>query len=181
MFLRVSLHAAQLVQMSVFVFLVSARLLTCLVDSSWKAHFETQNSCTPISQQIHTSMKKLYTKGVIGNDTRIGPAPGVVVARRYNRYGAEIKIDSRIDDGTTCWVVICRGVERYVKALALDHTEPMRVDESTLSTVKLVAFSMEVAVVRVHLIIISTWRHSDGTANVAFIPGIHRVDDSRFS
>ena len=86
-------------------------------------------------------MKKLYTKGVIGNDTRIGPAPCVVVTRRYNWYGVEIKIDSRMNDGTTCWVVIRRCVERYVKALAMEHTEPMRVDESTLSTVKLVAFS----------------------------------------
>ena len=33
-----------------------------------------------------------------------------------------------------------QGVERNVTAVALDHTEPMRVDESTLSTVKLVAF-----------------------------------------
>ena len=74
-----------------------------------------------------------------------------------------------------------QGVERYVTALAPDHTEPMRVDESTLSTVKLVAFSMEAAVARVHFIIISSWRHSDGTAKVAFIPGINRVDDSRRS
>ena len=112
--------------------------------------------------------KTLYEKEQLGNHTIIGPALGVVVTRWYNRYGVEIKIHSRLNDGTNFGSSSAGGVERHVKALALDHIEPMRVDESTLSTVKLVSFSMEVAVVRVHLIIISTWRHSDGTANVAF-------------
>ena len=37
---------------------------------------------------------------------------------------------------SSLWVVICRGVERYVTELALDHTEPMRVDKSPISTRK---------------------------------------------
>ena len=37
-------------------------------------------------------------------------------------------------------MVIGRGTERYVTELALDHTEPMRVDERTQSTQKLVAW-----------------------------------------
>ena len=55
MFLRVSLHDAQHVQLSVFVFLVSARLLTCPDDSSLVAHLAAQKTCTPISQQNRMS------------------------------------------------------------------------------------------------------------------------------
>ena len=35
-------------------------------------------------------------------------------------------------DGTKSWVVISRGIERYVTELALDHLEPMRVDNHTV-------------------------------------------------
>ena len=48
--LRISRHAAQLVQLSVVVFLVSACLLAGLDDSSLKAHVATRHIGTPISQ-----------------------------------------------------------------------------------------------------------------------------------
>ena len=88
----------------------SARLLICLDDLSLKAHFATQEHLhTDQSIDSHFNEKR-YTKGLIGNDTRIGPPLGVVVTRRYNPYGVEINIDSRMNDGTKCWVGIIRGV-----------------------------------------------------------------------
>ena len=112
----------------------------------------------------------------MGTTPEFHPAPGVVVTRRYNQYGVEIKIDSRMNDGKNVGSSSARGVERYVTALAVDHTEPMRVDESTLGTVKLVAFlpwrSESYASTSSSF---STWRDSDGTAKEAFIPGINKV------
>ena len=70
-----------------------------------------------------------YPKGVIGINAKIGPALGVVVTKRYELYGIEVKIDSLKKDGTKSWVVISRSIVRYVTELALDHNEPMRLDE----------------------------------------------------
>ena len=46
-------------------------------------------------------------------------------------------------DGTKSWVVFSRGIERYVTELALDHTEPKRLDENTLSIGRLVAWKSQ--------------------------------------
>ena len=55
------------------------------------------------------------------------------VSEQYHRYGVEIKNGSMMNDGTESWVVITRGLTRYVTELALDHTEPMRGEENTPS------------------------------------------------
>ena len=63
-----------------------------------------------------------YLKGVIGRNTKIGTAMGVLVTNQFDRYGVEIKIDSLANDGSQSWVVISRGVERYVTEIFLDCT-----------------------------------------------------------
>ena len=40
------------------------------------------------------------------------------------------------EDGTMSWVVISRDIERYVLELALDHADPMRFDQHTMSSAR---------------------------------------------
>ena len=63
----------------------------------------------------------------------------VLVTKHFDRYGFEIKIDSMMNDGTQSWVVISRGVEKYVTEGALDHTQPKHCNERSGGTRKLVA------------------------------------------
>ena len=84
-----------------------------------------------ITLTVETSTDHTQT-GVIGNKTRIGPVLEVLIKVQFGRYGIEIKIDSLAGDGSKSWVVISRGVERFVTELSPDCTEPMNVDTTTL-------------------------------------------------
>ena len=124
-----------------------------------------------------TSACRAYTHPLdkaIGNDIKIGPALDVVVTKQHNRYGVEIEVNSMMNGGTRSWVVIRRCIERFVTELALDHTEPMRVNEHTLSTVPWKSQANA-----------STSSPSQFGAPIPmnkrkweFKPGIYRVDDS---
>ena len=54
--LRISLHVAQLVPLSLFVSVDSARMLTHPDDSSSSALSRLKTFANPISQQVHISM-----------------------------------------------------------------------------------------------------------------------------
>ena len=64
-------------------------------------------------------------KGLIRGNTKIGPVLEVMVAKLFDRYGLENKIGSMQEDGTQSWMVISRGVDKYVTELAVDHTKPI--------------------------------------------------------
>ena len=53
-------------------------------------------------------------KGWIRGNTEIGPALEVTVTYHRGRYGIEIRIDSMQNDGSQSWVVISRGMNKYV-------------------------------------------------------------------
>ena len=115
------------------------------------------------------------TKGAIGFDSTTAPASGGVVTQQYYRYGVEIEIDSMKRDGTKSWVVVSRRIERCVKELALDHTEPTRLDENTLSIGRLVAWKSHSSASSSSQIGAAIPK---GQRKWDFKPTIRRVDDS---
>ena len=54
----------------------------------------------------------------------------------HGMYGVEINIQSMQRDGTESWVVISRGIEKYVVECIIDHVEAMHDDSQDLSTEK---------------------------------------------
>ena len=135
-------------------------------SSVTRSAVELTGSRVPSSCREYTHLRDEAAsnpKGAIRNDTKIGPALGVVVTTQYNRHGVEIEIDSMVNDGTSSQVVISKDLERCVTEPALEHTEPMRVEEHT----KHRETRCMVAVIRLNHIFIQTLRsHSDEAENV---------------
>ena len=67
-------------------------------------------------------------------NTKCGLVLDVIVTKRYDMYGVEIKINSMKRDGTESWVVISRGTELFLTDLAPDYVDSMCVDQHTLSS-----------------------------------------------
>ena len=79
-------------------------------------------------------------KGVVGNNTRIGPVLNVLVTAQFGPNRFEIKMGSVARDGSESWVVISRGVESHVTEPSFKCTEPIDVDTSTPGTEQPAAF-----------------------------------------
>ena len=77
---------------------------------------------------------------MIKNDTKIDPVLETLATLHVGRNGIEIKTHSMMNDGTEHWVVISRGIERYVTELTLDQHQPMRVDRIAVSIGRFVTF-----------------------------------------
>ena len=58
-------------------------------------------------------------------------------------YGAEIKSYSMERDGTESWVVISRGIERYVTECTLDHVDSTRDDTHIIGSERCGALRMQ--------------------------------------
>ena len=78
-------------------------------------------------------------KGPNGVNTRIRPAMEVVVTNVRAMYGVQIKIQSRQNEETDSWVIISRGIDKYVTECTIDHVDAIRDDIPVLSSVKSVA------------------------------------------
>ena len=79
----------------------------------------------------HTKLRdefKAEPKGVIGDNTKIGPNYDVLATRQYGRYGIEVVIDAFAKDGSTSWIVTSRGFDRYLQELSTECTQPMHAD-----------------------------------------------------
>ena len=76
---------------------------------------------------LHREDKRTRPKGFIQGNTKIGLVLDVLVTRHFGHYAIEVNIDSKIKDVTPSWVVISRGLAKYVTELALNrqilHTE----------------------------------------------------------
>ena len=53
----------------------------------------------------------------IGGHTKIGPVLQVTNASRFDIYGIEIQVPSTSGDGSTSWIIMSRGSNRYVEEL----------------------------------------------------------------
>ena len=79
------------------------------------------------------------TKGWIRGNTQIRPASEVKVTNYLERDGIEIKIDFMRKDATQSWIVISRGLDKYVTELPEVNKKPIHFEEAPSSTGKLVA------------------------------------------
>ena len=82
----------------------------------------TRNSCREYTKPRDEVCAE--PKGVIGDNTRIGPIRDMLVTRQYGPYGVQVLIDSLAHDLSKSWVFISRGVERYVTELSTKRTHP---------------------------------------------------------
>ena len=55
-----------------------------------------------------------FPRGWIRGNRKSGPVLVVAVSFLLGRYGIEIEIDAMQNDGSTSWVVISRGMKKYV-------------------------------------------------------------------
>ena len=83
-------------------------------------------------------------KGVLGDNTIFGPVHDAQNTLHYGRYSIEVQIDSVRGDGTKLWVVISRGVDRYVTEMSAGckqfvHPETVALKDASSSTECLVA------------------------------------------
>ena len=67
----------------------------------------------------------------------------VKVTNYLERYGIEIKIDSMQNDGTQSWIVISRGITKYVTQLPEENNKPIHFEEVASSAGKLVAITQK--------------------------------------
>ena len=76
---------------------------------------------------LHREDKRIRPKRIIQGNSKIGLVLDVLVTRHFGHYAIEVKIVSIIEDVTQSWVVISRGLAKYVTELALNqqilHTE----------------------------------------------------------
>ena len=119
------------------------------------------------------------SKGSIGVNTKFGASLDGIGTKWYDLYGVEIKLNSLKEDGTMSWVVISRDIERYVLELALNHVDPMRFDQHTMSSARPRAWTMPP--------ISSTSSSSRTDAPVPMehrgwehIPRVKRVEETRY-
>ena len=63
----------------------------------------------------------------------------VKVTNYLKRYGIEVKIDSMQNDGTLSWIVISRGINKYVTELPEENGKPSHHEEVALGAGKPVA------------------------------------------
>ena len=63
------------------------------------------------------------------DSTVIGPALDVQITVQYGRYCTKVKINSLQIEKTVSWVVISRGLDRYVTPFSRKETQTQRVRE----------------------------------------------------
>ena len=83
----------------------------------------------------------------IRENTKIGPVLEVTVTSYLERYGIQVKIDSMPNDGTQSWIVISRGIKKYVTELPEENKKPIHYEEVASSTGKLVAIKQQEQVI----------------------------------
>ena len=69
----------------------------------------------------------------------IGPVLEVQVANNLERYRIEIRIDSMQNDGTQSWIVISRGIDKYVTELSEENEKLTHYEEVALGAGQLIA------------------------------------------
>ena len=62
--------------------------------------------------------------GWIRGHTKIGPVCQVRVTCYFNQYGIETQVPSMLKNGTSSWIVISRGPNRYVDESWHDQEDP---------------------------------------------------------
>ena len=70
--------------------------------------------------------KRSKPKGWIRGNTKIGPVLEVKVTNYLERDGIEVKIGSMQNDGSQSWIVISRGIIKYVTELPEENDKPLR-------------------------------------------------------
>ena len=73
-------------------------------------------------------------KGWVRGNTKGGPVLQVNVTNYLERYGIEIKTDSMQNDGSQSWIVISRGMNKYVSELPEENGKSIHHEEATTST-----------------------------------------------
>ena len=68
--------------------------------------------------------KRSKPKGWIRGNTKIGPVLEVKVTNYLERDGIEVKIGSMQNDGSQSWIVISRGIIKYVTELPEENDKP---------------------------------------------------------
>ena len=96
-----------------------------LVHAEKKRHVET--------------MKDPRRKDGFRGNTNIGPVLEVKVTHHLYQYGIEIKVDSMQNDGSQSWIVISRGLNKYVNDLREENGKYTHWEEATASTGRPVA------------------------------------------
>ena len=69
----------------------------------------------------------------IGGNTNVGPVLEVKVTYHLYQHGIEIKIDSMKNDGCQSWIVISRGMNKYVNELPEENGKSIHCEEETTS------------------------------------------------
>ena len=85
------------------------------------------------------SEAKAWTRG----GTKIGTVLEVKVTNHKERYGKEIKIDSKQNDGTQSWTVISRGINKYVTELPEENKKPIHYEEVATGAGQLAAMKQK--------------------------------------
>ena len=70
----------------------------------------------------------------IRGDTKIGPILEVKVTHHLYQHGIEIKIDSMQKGRSQSWIVISRGMNKYVNELSEENGKSIHVEEVTANT-----------------------------------------------
>ena len=83
--------------------------------------------------------KRSNPKGWIRGNTEIGPVLKVKATNYLERVGIEVKIGSMRNDGSQSWIVISRGIDKYVTVLPEENEKPIHNKEVASSAGKLVA------------------------------------------
>ena len=78
-------------------------------------------------------------KGWIRWNTKIDPVLEVEVTNFLERYEIEVKIDSMQNDGSQSWIVISRGINRYVTDLPEENEKLIHYEELALGAKKPIA------------------------------------------
>ena len=98
-----------------------------------KGHFFVTRSAVSLEELGITSSCREYThpfdefksypKGIIGNNTKIGPALDVLFSKQRGRYGAEIKIDSSANNLGSSKAGVLNGMLRSFLLIAPSRCE----------------------------------------------------------
>ena len=78
----------------------------------------------------------IVTKGCIRGHLKNGPVLEVKVTYHLYQYGMKIKVNSVKNDGSQSWIVISRGINKYVEDLAEESGKSVHCEEMVTSSVE---------------------------------------------
>ena len=79
----------------------------------------------------------------IRGNVKNGPVLEVKVTNYLERFGIAVEIDSMQNDGTQSWIVISRGIIKYVTELLEENKKPIHFEEVATSAGQLVAMKQK--------------------------------------